>query len=294
MRQYRPLSPLRPPDPEPAPPSPPGNLRLRLKSFYSRFHNVLFLVTGILIALAAVYFYDMAQPPPQVLTQRDIDRAVERSLETMPPPPSYAAQAYENIRPSVVRIHSSILKEGGETGDALGTGVVIDEAGTILTSLHVVNDAVDIQVIFWDGSESRARLIGADADSDLAVLLPDIIPDDLLPATLASTAGLRPGDEIAVVGNPFGITNSVSSGVISGMGRSFRMPETGVQLHNLIQFDAAVNPGNSGGPLLNRDGEVIGIVTALLNPVDEDFFIGIGFAVPIETAMGAAGGGPPL
>ena len=94
------------------------------------------------------------------------------------------------------------------------------------------------------------------------------------------------------VGNPFGLLNSVSDGVVSGLGRSFPSKETGVTLTNLIQFDAAVNPGNSGGPLLNRNGEVVGIVTSLLNPTSEDVFIGIGFAIPIETARGLIGSPP--
>ena len=91
------------------------------------------------------------------------------------------------------------------------------------------------------------------------------------------------------VGHPFGIVNSLSAGVISGLRRNHLWPETGRTLTNLIQFDAAVNPGNSGGPLVNRDGEVVGIVTALLNPTEQEFFVGIGFAVPIETAAGAVG-----
>lgn len=125
------------------------------------------------------------------------------------------------------------------------------------------------------------------------MLQPEVIPDDLVPATLASSAMLHVGDEVVAVGSPFGITDSLSSGVVSGLGRSFQSPDTGQELNNLIQFDAAVNPGNSGGPLVDRNGEVVGIVTALLNPTGENVFIGIGFAVTIETAAGAAGA-PPL
>ena len=113
-----------------------------------------------------------------------------------------------------------------------------------------------------------------------------------MPATLAGSAGLNVGDEVVAVGNPFGISNSLSAGVVSGLGREYRSPASRRAAQNLIQFDAAVNPGNSGGPLVNRDGEVVGIVTALLNPTDQDVFIGIGFAVPIETAAGALGSPP--
>jgi S1-C subfamily serine protease len=117
------------------------------------------------------------------------------------------------------------------------------------------------------------------------------LPDDLVPATMRSTADLAPGDEVVAVGFPFGIGPSASAGVISGLKREYIAP-SGARLTNLIQFDAAVNPGNSGGPLVTTDGEVVGIVTGLLNPTEERVFIGIGFAVPIENAAGAAGLSP--
>jgi S1-C subfamily serine protease len=119
-----------------------------------------------------------------------------------------------------------------------------------------------------------------------------VIPEGLIPATLASSTGLRPGDAVVAVGNPFGIGDSVSAGVVSGLSRSYLSRETGRVLTDLIQFDAAANPGNSGGPLVNIQGEVVGIVTSILNPTDQAFFVGIGFAVPIETAAGAAGQSP--
>ena len=103
---------------------------------------------------------------------------------------------------------------------------------------------------------------------------------------------MRVGEKVLAVGNPFGISNSLTAGVVSGLNRTFASPKTGEKLTNLIQFDAAVNPGNSGGPLLNRDGEVVGIVAALLNPTEQDFFIGIGFAISIDTAGGALGSPP--
>ncbi len=129
---------------------------------------------------------------------------------------------------------------------------------------------------FADGLESTASLINVQPENDLAVLKADKIPDDLIPATLRSTADLAPGDEVAVVGFPFGIGPSVSAGVVSGLKREFRSPEGKRMLTNLIQFDAAANPGNSGGPLVTMDGEVVGIVTAILNPSEQRTFIGIG------------------
>ncbi len=115
------------------------------------------------------------------------------------------------------------------------------------------------------------------------------LPDQLVPAALGNPGALRVGDEAYAVGNPFGLYGSLSAGVISGLDRTFQSPNSGRRLQGLIQIDAAVNPGNSGGPLLNRDGQVIGIVAGLVNPTDQDVFIGIGFAVPITAAGGAAG-----
>jgi len=129
-------------------------------------------------------------------------------------------------------------------------------------------------------------------EHDLAVLQAKKLPDDLQAATLRSTSDLQPGDEVIAVGFPFGIGPSVSSGVISGLRREYRSPQGKRQLTNLIQFDAAANPGNSGGPLVTSDGEVVGIVTAILNPTEEHVFIGIGFAVPIESAAAAVGISP--
>jgi S1-C subfamily serine protease len=132
-------------------------------------------------------------------------------------------------------------------------------------------------------------MVGAQPENDLAVLKAKSLPDDLEPATMRSTGDLAPGDQVIAVGHPFGIGPSVSAGVVSGLGREFRSPEGQNALTNLIQFDAAANPGNSGGPLVTMDGYVVGIVTAILNPNEQRTFVGIGFAVPIESAAGAAG-----
>ena len=174
----------------------------------------------------------------------------------------------------------------------VGTGVVIVDKGIILTNLHVVAGAETIKVTFADGLESPATVTGAQPENDLAVLQAQKLPDDLIPATMRSTADLQPGDQVAAVGFPFGIGPSVSAGVVSGLNRSFRSPEGKQELGNLIQFDAAANPGNSGGPLINMNGEVLGIVTAILNPTQQRTFIGIGFAMPIENAASAIGSPP--
>jgi S1-C subfamily serine protease len=294
IRQNRRLPPPRPkPPPEPTlSPTRVELLRQRLKQFQSRFRTAFLIGLCVVFSLAAMLLYNTTQPPPQRLTQRDINDAVERALASAKPKPSYESKAYEIIRPSLVRINVLIDKGEGKTEGALGTGVVIDDTGTILTSLHIIKNAAEVRVIFADGSESEASIILQQPETDLALLRPRIIPDDLVAATLTDSGTLRVGDEVVAVGNPYGINNSLSSGVVSGLKRSFKSQKTGAVLTNLIQFDAAVNPGNSGGPLLNRDGEVVGIVAALLNPNEQDVFIGIGFAVPIETA-GNMGGSPP-
>ncbi|MFH1032411.1 MAG: trypsin-like peptidase domain-containing protein [Chloroflexota bacterium] len=266
-------------------------IRARLTGLYTRYHIIFLLVIMSLVAFASVLIYDITRPPQQKLTQHDIDVAVERSLANAPPKPSFESQVYEKIRPSVVLIEVTASIDEEKTG-GVGTGFIINDSGTILTSLHIVRGATLVQVTFADGTESPAFVMRALPENDLAVLRPLVIPDDIVPATLTSSDTLHIGDEVVAVGNPFGITNSLSSGVVSGLHRELASPYEGYTLTNLVQFDAAVNPGNSGGPLVNRDGEVVGIVTALMNPTDQNVFIGIGFAVPIETAVGGAGAPP--
>ncbi len=171
----------------------------------------------------------------------------------------------------------------------VGTGVVIIDNGTILTNMHVVLGAKKVKVEFSDGLVSDADVTGVRAEHDLAVLRAKRIPDDLQAATMRSTADLKPGDRVTAIGFPFGIGPSVSHGVVSGLKRDFRSPKGDKVLSNLIQFDAAANPGNSGGPLITDDGAVVGIVTAIYNPGQGRFFVGLGFAVPIENAASAAG-----
>jgi len=283
------------------------------------------LLAGAALALAFAFRFGPAGP--RALTQEDIDRAVLHTLNTKTLP-SPAAKSYEAVRGSVVKViglsdakgatkekedkEGKKGKDGKEGNDGkraqprverdadpvdrdereergIGTGVVIMDNGTILTNLHVVFGAKRIQVIFADGLESEADVVALRPEHDLAVLRARKLPDDLKPATMRSTHDLRPGDRVTAIGFPFGIGPSVSHGVVSGLKREFRSPEGQRILTNLIQFDAAANPGNSGGPLVTDDGEVVGIVTAIYNPTEERFFVGIGFAVPIENAAQAAG-----
>lgn len=274
--------------------------------------SALILVMTAMVGGAVVWM----PRPGHTLTQKDIDAAVMRTLATATLP-SPAARAADIVRPAVVRVvaygperaspEAKTEKRGrnlargkapeadepaGPTERGVGTGVVIVDKGVILTNLHVVAGAETIKVTFYDGLEAVATITGMQPENDLAVLQAQKIPDDLIAATMRSTADLQSGDAVAAVGFPFGIGPSVSSGVVSGLKRSFRSPEGKQELGNLIQFDAAANPGNSGGPLVNMDGEVLGIVTAILNPTQQRTFIGIAFAVPIENAASAVGSPP--
>jgi len=283
---------LRPP-PTPVVQPPKEAVPAAVRRGWRRFARPLRFGAAATLAAAAVYLYAASAPPPRQITQKDIDSAVLRTLETKPLP-SRAALAYELIKDSVVRVRG-LGTEGEANKDeefSVGTGVVIRDNGTILTNLHVVAGAQRIGVVFADGHETEATIVGMRAEHDLAVIQPKSIPDDLAAATLRSTADLRLGDEVVAVGFPFGIGPSASSGVISGLRREYQSPEGKRLLTNLIQFDAAANPGSSGGPLVTIDGEVVGIVTGILNPSKEPVFIGIGFAVPIENAAAAAGLSP--
>jgi S1-C subfamily serine protease len=258
-----------------------------------RHERILLVLSAVLLSSAVFFGYESYKPQSRPITQKDIDASVLHTLENNVLP-SASARAFAAIGRSVVRVrrleHSKDKDEDRVRG--IGTGVVIVDKGVILTNLHVVDGAEKVQVVFFDGLESEATVISTQPENDLAVLQAKTIPDDLMPATLRSTADLAMGDEVIAVGFPFGIGPSVSSGVISGLRREYRSPEGKQLLTNLIQFDAAANPGNSGGPLVTMDGEVVGIVTAILNPGEQGVFIGIGFAVPIENAASAVGISP--
>jgi len=242
-----------------------------------------------LVALIFVLLQAGLANRPVEITQEDIDASVAKALETVPIP-SHSTKSYESVRGSIVRVRAYMDgPDGGEILGGTGTGVVILDKGVILTNIHVVQGARRISVTFEAGMEADAFVTGMRPEDDLAVLQASAIPDDLQAATLQSTSGLQPGDFVTAVGFPFGIGPSVSAGVVSGLKREYRSPEGQRVLTNLIQFDAAVNPGNSGGPLLNASGEVVGIVTGIMNPTQQRVFVGIGFAVPIESASMAIG-----
>ena len=266
--------------------------RRRLQRLRARVRSAAPFASGVLAALVALLLYNVLVPGPQPLTTREVNDTVAQALASATSPPAFSASVYRAIQPSLVLIQTEAPGENGKVENGLGSGVVIDDSGDILTSLHVVANASDIQLTFADGTQSSAQVIAQQPENDIALLHASQPPAQLVPAMLGNPNAMRVGDEAFVVGNPFGLYSSMSAGVISGFDRSFQPSNGNQKLQGLIQIDAAVNPGNSGGPLLNRGGQVIGIVTGIVNPTEQDVFIGIGFAVPINVA-GAAAGLPP-
>jgi S1-C subfamily serine protease len=273
-----------------------NQLQNRLTQFLSRarikIRSGMLFASGIAAALLALLLYNhfFSGPPP--LTMRDVNEAVVQTLASATPPPAYSRQVYQAIQPSLVLIQVQIPDSNGEMRNSLGSGVIINDNGEILTSLHVVAGASEIRVTFADGVQARGMIIAEAPENDIAVISPSQLPGLLVPATLGNPNAMGVGDEAFAVGNPFGLYSSMSAGVISGFERTFQPANSDIRLENLIQIDAAVNPGNSGGPLLNRQGHVIGVVVGIVNPTEDEFFVGIGFAVPIQVAASAAGSPP--
>jgi putative serine protease PepD len=251
-------------------PAPPGRARVRQRRLVAAGlagGMVLLLVIAVLATLLA------GRP------------GTTKAAATASPAPTPTPTAtltvpaiYQRVAPSVVTIRS---------GRDLGTGVIVADDGTILTADHVVAGGAGITVTFADGTVASATVASADKKTDIAELSPAKLPRVVVPATLGGGADV--GASVVAIGNPLGLTDSVSAGVVSGLDRTADT-DTGKR-SGLIQFDAAVNPGSSGGPLLDGRGMVIGIVVALADPDGQDAFAGIGFAVPIGSALGGAGRG---
>jgi S1-C subfamily serine protease len=242
-------------------------------------------------ALVGLMVYSTLNPPAEPLTLDQVNSAVVQAMASATPAPAYSAEVYRAIQPSLVLIVTDGADDGDTENQGLGSGVLISDQGEILTALHLVDGAAAVKVTFADGTQSSAQIVSTQPENDIAVLQPDELPEIMVPAVMGNPYAVQVGDEAYAVGNPFGLYGSLSAGVISGFDRVFEFEDTGQAIEGLIQVDAAVNPGNSGGPLLNRNGQVIGIVVGILNPIEEEFFVGIGFAVPITTAAGAAGAG---
>ena len=203
--------------------------------------------------------------------------ATSTTASTLP-----VTDVYKQVVPSVVLIETS--------KGALGSGVIVNSTGTIVTADHVVSGGGTIAIVFSDGTKSVATVASADKTTDIATLTPQTLPEVVVPATLGGAVAV--GADVVAIGNPLALQDSTTSGVVSGLDRSAKT-DAG-QLSGLIQFDAAVNPGSSGGPLLNNQGSVVGIVLSIADPGQDDAFAGIGFAEPIAAALsgGDTGNGP--
>ncbi len=243
---------------------------------------VVWVLLGALIAVAAVVVVD------RLGSDSDSEQAAPTTTAptstTLAPP--VGEKVHRIIQPSLVLVQAS----NADGSTSLGSGVIVNRQGQVMTADHVVADTTDIRVTFADGTESAAQVASSEPDRDTAVLQPEQPPSVIVPAVLSG--GVKVGDDTYSVGNPLGLVDSLTAGVVSALGRSIEREDGSGSLTGLIQFDAAVNPGSSGGPLLNRQGQVVGIVTALANPSGQRFFVGIGFAVPI-TGGGGGGGRVP-
>jgi len=197
-----------------------------------------------------------------------------------------AAEVYEQLRPAVVEITGTVSARSPfvPPAEGSGSGIIIDEQGLILTNYHVIAEADNLEVRFADGTTVSAQVVGRDPGNDLAVIRANVSDEELTPAPLGDSDAVQVGDPVLAIGNPFNLEGTLTQGIVSALGRTYA-PEDGTRpIRNLIQTDAAVNPGNSGGPLLNCQGEVIGINTLLENPTGDRVNVGVAFAVPINTA----------
>jgi putative serine protease PepD len=213
--------------------------------------------------------------------------SANRASATATPTPAATAtplpvtDLYRQVVPSVVLITTS--------KGSLGSGVIVTDTGTVLTANHVVSGGGGISILFADGTKTAATVAAANPKIDIAALVPKKLPEVVVPAILGG--GVAVGSDVVAIGNPLGLRDSTTTGVVSGLNRT---TETKVgALSGLIQFDAAVNPGSSGGPLLNTQGLVVGVVVSIADPGEDEAFAGIGFAVPIGTALGGDSGPGP-
>jgi len=208
--------------------------------------------------------------------------SANRASATATPTPAATAtplpvtDVYRQVVPSVVLITTS--------KGALGSGVIVTDTGTVLTAHHVVSGGGDISIVFADGTKTSGTIAAAYPKIDIATLTPKKLPEVVVPATLGGSIAV--GSQVVAIGNPLGLRDSTTTGIVSGLGRTTRT--NAGSLSGLIQFDAAVNPGSSGGPLLNTQGLVVGVVVSIADPGEDDAFAGIGFAVPMGAAL--AGG----
>lgn len=195
-----------------------------------------------------------------------------------------AAAVYAAVSPGVVTITSNVTGRFGQQGQATGSGIVLDTRGDILTNFHVIDGASQISVAFSNGKTANASIVGTNSGYDLAVIRVSVAASQLHPVTLGNSSSVQIGDAVYAIGSPFGLSGTLTQGIVSGLNRSESAATSsgnvGSRLNSLIQTDTPINPGNSGGPLVDAGGTVIGINQSIESPVDAN--VGVGFAIPIN------------
>jgi S1-C subfamily serine protease len=254
------------------------------------------IIVSLTIALPSSPLHStMAQQQQNVVQSpsSSIDPLTSPSSSSPSSSSSSLANVFKKVENSVVQITSTrsdpnqvIIRNGvPSTGrsTALGSGFVYDNQGHIITNHHVIDGATTADVTFTDGNTYSAKVIGKDPDADIAVLqiTDNFSEEKVMPLPIANSSSLRPGEQLISIGNPFGLSGTITTGIVSGEGRLLPNPDTGFSIPNIIQTDAAINPGNSGGPLLNIQGQVIGMNTAILSRTGS--YSGVGFAIPSNT-----------
>jgi len=244
-----------------------------------------FVVGGIVGATAIILLFTFILIPSQEIGTPDLITSNGHDATTLGDVLSSKSnltlvELFEKSEESVVKIKVERIGSATDTG-GVGSGFVYDNLGHIITNAHVVDGANKTTVTFLDGSQYSAEIIGEDRFTDIAVIKVSEKPRLLHPLQMGDSSLLRVGEQVAAIGNPFGLSGSMTSGIVSQMGRLMATPDTAFSIPDVIQTDAAINPGNSGGPLLNMKGQVIGINTAIQSITGE--FVGIGFAVPSNT-----------
>jgi S1-C subfamily serine protease len=242
------------------------------------------MLAGCLLAVAVMFAYLQLDPQEGRYSDEDIRRLAGEQIASVTPSPPVEPEVYALVRPAVVLIQPGDSNQQPAGSRGLGSGVVFDLNGSILTAYHVVASSDTVTVRFFDGTTASGIVVQKQPERDLAVVQVRRLPDSVQPAILGG--GVGHGSKVMAIGAPFGLDGSASLGIVSGLNRRFTVEETGQVLDNMIQFDAAVNPGNSGGPLVDMNGQVVGIVAGIINPTGTSVFIGLGFAVPIQAASG--------
>lgn len=235
---------------------------------------------GVVIVLIAYSIF--LNPPTKVPTVDEISDSTKNSVIAQDQTRQLTlVEIFEKSESGVVRINVKRPDNDPRGPGGIGSGFVYDKNGHIITNEHVVQNAEKLVVTFLDGRSFRANVVGKDLYTDLAVIKVNASSDALFPLAVGDSSKLKVGEQIAAIGNPFGLSGSMTSGIVSQLGRLLPSQDRGFQIPDIIQTDAAINPGNSGGPLLNMRGEVIGINTAIQSESGE--FAGVGFAIPSRT-----------